>query len=116
MFWKKKPMQKLRLGLDVKRCAECEGPERPCLVDGKPAMFHRWVEEDSAMLRINAFMRDEQRDIYYRRFKDTGLCGPEGSIEKLRTTQALIEWPDGSVARVKPEMVRFIHPEPRKKV
>lgn len=42
---------------------------RPCEVDGRPALFHRWVEEYAL--------------------------------------EALVEYQDGTVALVKPELIRF---------
>jgi hypothetical protein len=46
-FWKKKkPFSKLELGVEVKRCMECPSHLRPCLVDRKVCIFHRWVDHD----------------------------------------------------------------------
>ena len=112
MFWKKKnPLAKLHLGLDVKRCSECPGPERPCLVDGKPAVFHRWVDEDKGLLKINAFVRMPEAEALNRTFHEDGIVPNCCSMEKLRTTLALVEYPDGSVGKVKPELVQFLDRE-----
>lgn len=109
MFWKKKkPFQKLHLGLDVKRCSECPGALRPCLADGKSALFHRWADEDKGLLRINAFTRPEEQDILSRRFREEGIVPHCCSMDALRTTTALVEYPDGSVGRVKPELIQFL--------
>lgn len=112
MFWKKKkPAWKLQMGVDVKRCAECGKYERPCLADGKPATFHRWVDEDKGLLRVNAFTRDEERERLNRVFRDDGIIPQCCSLEALRATLALVEYPDGSVGRVKPELVQFLDRE-----
>jgi hypothetical protein len=36
---------------------------RPCEVDGRPALFHRWIEKDRALLKVDAFIpyREQQR-------------------------------------------------------
>lgn len=108
-FWKKKkPFSTLQLGLDVKRCAECGKHERPCLVDGKPATFHRWVDEDKALLRIDRLMRTEEQLRAFRLFQETGIADAGSEIVKLRTCFALVEYPDGSVGRVKPELIQFL--------
>jgi hypothetical protein len=107
-MFRKYAKNKLRLGVEVKACKDCRGPERPCLVDGKPATFHRWVEEDKALLRIDAFMKNDAREAIFHRFKKDGFCGPEGTIEKLRTVKALVEWPDGSVSTVALELITFL--------
>ena len=85
---KKKPFGKLVLGLDVKRCAECHGPERLCLADGKPATFHRWVEDNHSLLQLDS-----------------------ATIETRGATFALVEYPDGSVGKVKPELIQFMDRE-----
>lgn len=105
---KKKPFSTLQLGLDVKRCAECGKHERPCLADGKPAIFHRWADEDKALLKINAFMRPEDQQKHARRFHEEGVLDNCCSTEILRVTFALVEYPDGSVGRVKPELIQFL--------
>lgn len=85
------------------------GPDlRPCLADGKPATFHRWVEEETALLHIQALMRPEDQRKIARRFREEGLLDGASTIEKLRTCSALVEYADGSVGRVKPELIQFL--------
>jgi hypothetical protein len=81
---------------------------RPCLADGKPATFHRWVEEDKALLRIHALCHPEHQKQSVHRFHVEGVTDDSSSIEKLRVTYALVEYPDGSVGRVKPELIQFL--------
>ena len=109
MFWKKKnPFAKLQLGVDVKRCAECGKHERPCLADGKPAVFHRWADGDNALLRINSFITSAEGDVISRRFRETGVVPNYCSTELVRAVFALVEYPDGSVGQVKPELIQFL--------
>lgn len=103
----------------------CEGPRsrtlqllpmgelqnRPCEVDGRPALFHRWVEEDRALLRINAFTTPEEQQKLVYKFRDGGLVSPGCSTEVIRETFALVEYRDGTIAKVKPELVRFVDVE-----
>lgn len=81
---------------------------RPCLADGKPATFHRWVDADSTLLHINVFARQEERDIINRRFKDTGVVPNCCTADVVRAVFALVEYPDGSVGKVKPELIQFL--------
>lgn len=112
MFWKKKKsFAQLQLGLDVKRCAECVGPLRPCLADGKPATFHRWVDRDTSLLHINVFTRMEEREIIHRQFKQTGMVPNCCSADVVRAVFALVEYPDGSIGEVKPELIQFLDRE-----
>lgn len=86
-------------------------PLRPCLADDKPATFHRWVEEESALLQIDACisLREQQKIVH--RFREENVLDPFSKIEKLRTCFALVEYADGSVGRVKPELIQFLDRE-----
>lgn len=110
-FMKKKKqarkMAQITLGLDLKRCTECLGTTRPCEVGGVAARFHRWVEVENALLRVN-YMRPEEQREFVRRFREEGVCGPGGSLEKQRGCHALIEWPDGSVSLVDVHLIKFL--------
>ena len=82
---------------------------RPCLADDKPATFHRWVAEDKALLRIHAMTRPEDRLKFARHFfREEGVAGPEADADMTRTLFALVEYPDGSVGKVKPELIQFL--------
>ena len=110
MFWKKNATKlgKLQLGVDVRRCSECQSNHRPCLVDGKPAMFLRWADEDRAFIRMNLLISEcEQRSIW-REFQRTGYVPSGCSAEVQRVTVALVEYPDGSVGTVRPHLVTFL--------
>ena len=81
---------------------------RPCLADGKPGLFHRWVDVDQTLLKINAFVNAEAQERYARTFRDDGVVPHCCSLEVVRCTFALVEYPDGSVGRVKPELIQFL--------
>ena len=83
-------------------------PERPCLVDDKPATFHRWVEEDKVLLKLDYFAKPAIREETIRAFFETGVADASSRIEKVRQITALVEYPDGSVGRVKPELITFL--------
>ncbi len=80
---------------------------RVCEVNGKPARFHRWVEEDKAMLKINCFARTDEQDRLVRRFREAAVIPAGTSVETARQTFALVEYEDGTVAKVEPEKVKF---------
>lgn len=110
MFWKKKATKlgKLQLGVDVRRCSECPSNYRPCLADGKPAMFHRWADEDRAFIRMNLLIPEHEQRSIWREFHQTGYVPSGCSTEVQRVVVALVEYPDGSVGKVKPELVTFL--------
>ena len=86
---------------------------RPCEVDGVPALFHRWVEEDRAVLRIEVLARGEKMGELHRCFHDSGVVPPGCSVDVLRETFALVEYRDGTIAKVDPVLVRFVGKEDR---
>lgn len=94
-----------------RKCTEAPRPLyklRPCLADEKPATFHRFIEEDRAMLRINCYHPERVYNQLIRRFKEEGVIHPGCSTEIIRETLALVEYPDGSVGKVKPELIQFL--------
>jgi hypothetical protein len=80
---------------------------RPCEVDGQACRFHRFVEEDRLLLKVNSYTRPKEADVYRRRAYEEGIVDTCCSTEILRETRALIEWPDGSLATVALERVTF---------
>ena len=84
---------------------------RPCEVEGRPALFHRWIEEDRALLKINCFTTPEEQKKLVYKFHEGGLVDIGCSADVLRETFALVEYRDGTVAKVKPELVRFVDKE-----
>lgn len=84
---------------------------RPCMADGKAAVFHRWVDRDTSLLHINVFTRMDEREIIHRQFKQTGVVPNCCSADVVRAVFALVEYPDGSVGEVKPEFIQFLDRE-----
>lgn len=64
-----------------------KAPFRPCEADGKPAIFHRWVNESWVV-------------------QPSPMIGghPGGTV---RCTFALVEYEDGTVRKVEPENIKF---------
>lgn len=59
------------------------GEYRPCIIKGRPALFHRWEEK-------------------------SGIIGPSPMIEGLlKLTVAIIEYEDGVVTECYPHEIRF---------
>lgn len=81
---------------------------RPCEVDGKVCRFHRFVEEDRLLLKVNTFIRSDDAKFQRRRAYEEGIVDSSCSTEVLRETRALIEWPDGSMSTVAVERVTFL--------
>ena len=80
---------------------------RTCTVDGAPAFFHRFVDQDKGVLHIKSFCRPSMLEIILKNFNENNFIGPDCEIEKIQRTMALIEWPDGRLCTVALERVQF---------
>ena len=80
---------------------------RPCTVDGRPALFHRWIEDDRALLNVNLQVSSATARRLMSVFTDEHIIPNGCTVEVLRETFALVEYRDGTIAKVKPELVRF---------
>lgn len=87
--------------------APARNPFRPCEVDGTPAFFHRWVDEDRVLLHTCSFAPDQHHRARLDEFKRDGLVYPDCRTEAVRHTFALVEYDDGTVGKVEPEKVKF---------
>lgn len=67
-----------------------EAEYRPCYVNGRRAMFHRWVNTANPALPKGMGANDEKARFFQH-----------------RSTHGLVEFEDGSVARVWPSDIRF---------
>lgn len=84
-------------------------PLRPCEVDGKACVFHRWIEEDETLLKFNIMVGLEEREGMLRSFEQDKVVAPGCSLNIVRHAYALVEYPDGSMGKVAPESVCFLN-------
>lgn len=63
---------------------------RPCYVNGRRALFHRWVNTANPVLPRNMNPNDEKARFFQH-----------------RSTTGLVEYEDGTLARVWPQEIRF---------
>lgn len=84
---------------------------RRCEVDGRPATFLRWIEEDRALLKFDkgGYLTESAVDQIINSFKEQDLVAPCCSTDVLHVVHALVEYQDGTVHRVDPERIRFTH-------
>jgi hypothetical protein len=64
-------------------------------------------------LRVNCFVTLDERESIVRRFEKDGFVPTGCSVEIVRKTLALVEYPDGSVGKVDPSLVTFLDKEVR---
>lgn len=109
---KNKHSHSLTVGVRTQLCKECHDLQtRLCEVDGRPALFLRWVDEDKALLKFDCFLPEEQYRVVFQVFREKGVVQKGCSIEKVRSTFALVEYRDGSVGKVDPVLITFLDKE-----
>lgn len=81
---------------------------RPCFVGEKKAWFHRWIDKDTPMLKVNAFLTQKAIDRLAEKIWN-GIITAESSGEIMlhKCTLGLVEYEDGTVAEVYPTNIRF---------
>ena len=82
---------------------------RPCLVNGKRALFHRWHTVDAAILNFKTIIKPAQARAIRDIFVTEGWVPDDADVEKLTNTFALVEFEDGTINdRVPPRDIRFL--------
>lgn len=84
---------------------------RPCEVDGKKALFHRWAKTDKPVAKVNCVLDEGQanklKDWLHRKTFDE-MVDSRVEITHRLCTVAIVEFEDGTVADVFPTQVRFL--------
>lgn len=81
---------------------------RPCLVNEKKALFHRWITEDQMFTKFFTRLRDGELEKQKIDIETNHVVPVQNDIEKITNTYALVEFEDGAIEKVKPEDVRFL--------
>ena len=90
------------------KTARDDGGLRPCEVDGVSGYrFHRFVDEDRALIEVKALMRPDEVRRAVEDQQRALFTGPHSTAKILRRTLALVESPNGTLRKVEPDLVRF---------
>lgn len=87
---------------------------RPCYVKGKKALFHNFYTQERVIFKNELFMKSENREKKYQELVRSITEDRVPIIDnfvtpyKVRETAALVEYEDGTMELVQPELVRFI--------
>lgn len=81
---------------------------RPCEVDGRPALFHRWIEEDRVIVNVTkGSPLGTARSIEHLLLGGGAVPPRCDRYDVIRNTLALVEYRDGAIEKVEPELIRF---------
>lgn len=81
---------------------------RPCEVDGSKAWYHGLVHCDRTVVRVDGKLSSIQSSIIERKIQRQQVFSNDCQMHVERRTYAMVEYLDGSVAKVDPEQVHFI--------
>jgi hypothetical protein len=81
---------------------------RPCFVDGRKALFHRWAEKQQGILKFTNVCSAEVIAEIKRQYKTNGIVPPNCEIETVIACLGIVEFEDGAVAEVEPSKIRFV--------
>lgn len=80
---------------------------RPCLVNGAKAIFHKWINDEKAMLKMNVTTSPTRLQAINKLYKQDiipNVC----SLEKLSITVALVEMEDGTMKKADIDSIKFL--------
>lgn len=77
---------------------------RPCFVDSKKALFHRWADKENLIIQSKAIQNPRAGRLYlnyHNAFDDSY------NLYKFKNIVAIVEYDDGTVAEVEPSKIKF---------
>ena len=82
---------------------------RPCLIYGeREALFHRWVNDDSIIVKLNAPFQYDMREKLVRDVMKTNIYPHYADPVVVKRVIGLIEYRDGTIDVVEPKDIRFL--------
>lgn len=85
-----------------------QSERRPCIVRGKKALFHKWEDKCEYIVKINAWLADEELSELKKAIEESGYLPPQVEVFPHRETVAIVELEDGAVLEVAVSEVRFV--------
>lgn len=80
---------------------------RPCSVNGRKAWFHCWIQIEHPYFISTAFCSREEIKEMSCRIEDMTIIPSSIKFEKTTRVVALVEYDNGTVAKVNPEEITF---------
>lgn len=80
---------------------------RHCVVGGRKALFHRWVESDKVILEQLVLRKKDSLDDAMDVFNNFGIVSPGMTTKVIKSFYGLVEYEDGAMEKVDPEKIKF---------
>lgn len=80
---------------------------RPCVVENRAGMFHRWIDKEQAIISADVLMRKVDYEKMMKIYKSDGFLPCGASAKIINNTFGLVEFEDGTVHEVEPTSICF---------
>lgn len=80
---------------------------RPCYVNEKKALFHRWIDKDEVLIKFSTFLSEDDIAEMLEIYRTKSILPSNAGVEKVKTTFAIVEYEDGTIDEVRPQQIRF---------
>lgn len=87
---------------------------RPCYVDGKKALFHKWAQKDDIIVKTDGFFVSMRGIKEIKLYKKGGTLQKKYENIKISKTIGIVEYADGTIAEVAPTNIKFADNEIQK--
>lgn len=84
---------------------------RQCYINEKRALFHRWCEEDTFLIKLNTMVTSEAAKAIRKEFKESGILPECYDSKTIHKVYALVEFEDGRIEKAEPTDVKFVDGE-----
>ena len=84
---------------------------RPCWVNNKKALFHKWITEEKAFLLFKNNIPYGTKESFMKKFDECGVVPNSCDVKKVIQNFAIVEFEDGAVERIDPEDIEFLDSE-----
>lgn len=80
---------------------------RPCYVNGRKGLFHRWIEKEDFYIKTNMRISNNLFDHIRKIVKENGAVPDGFETDIVKNTYALIEFEDGHMEEIPPTTITF---------
>lgn len=84
---------------------------RPCVVDGKKALFHRWADKGKLLVRLNGMFTEEslqKASIHIYEDEEMIIADRTSDSMQMQYTYGIVEFEDGRIEEVVPAKIKFM--------
>ena len=81
---------------------------RQCLVDGRKALFHRYIDNHRYIYKFNIHMKPKDMEECLKVHQEKGYLPDFMDIHEGTLTVALVEYEDGTMDEVNPKNLVFL--------